>query len=255
MLQLAAGIDSQCLAAGRFGLLQPIFTMKKPRETASYNMSQGDLILTCKTKAAFMERDAADLATRGVTAARIAAFEAQTAAAAKLPSDEQLDYQKQTFTQTAQDQRGVVESGMATLMSQVEIKHDNRSPAYKAFGSSSLYSDSEGDFYLNMGHLLDWATLHLAEYKDQGMTAQQLTDLAAANEQYLKDLKAQRLAVSARSGSTQTRQQTLNALYDELSALCGIGQGLYKQTNVSKYDDYVVSPTVHSDEPPVSPAG
>ena len=221
--------------------------MRQTQVKANYSMSQGDLILTCETKAAFMERDAADLATRGVTAARIGAFKAQTAAAADLPSDEQLDYQKQTFTEAAHTQRGVVESGMATLMSQVEIKHDNRSPAYKAFGSSGLYSDSEGDFYVHMGHLLDWATLHLAEYQVQGMTAQQLTDLTAANAQYLAALKAQRLAVSARSGSTQTRQKTLNALYDELNALCGVGQGLYKQTDVSKYNDYVVSPTVHSE--------
>ena len=133
------------------------------------------------------------------------------------------------------------------------IVHDNRSSAYKSFGSAGLYDDSEGDFYVNMGHLLDWATAHAAKYQAQGLTPTQLEALAAENEKYLLALKAQRLAISNRSAITQSRQKALNALYDELAALCGIGQGLFKQTDVSKYDDYVIDPTVHSDTMPPAP--
>ena len=212
-------------------------------------MSQGDLILACHTKADFMDRDADAFLTRGVAPSRVLTFRKQADAAAKLPSDEQLDNAKQALTDAAIKQRGVVESGMATLMSQVAIVHDSRSPAYKAFGSAGLYDDSEGDFYVNMGHLLDWATAHVTEYAAQGITLVQLTTLAGENEKYLAALKAQRLATSGRSATTQTRQGTLNALYDELSALCGIGQGLFKQTDVSKYNDYVIDPTEHSGRP------
>lgn len=228
--------------------------MKKEEETARYPMSQGDLILLCHAKADFMVRDAVAFATRGVRPERVAAFVTQADAAARLPSDEQLDYAKQTFTEAATQQRGVVENGMATLMSQVAIVHDNRSPAYKAFGSAGLYDDSEGDFYVNMGHLVDWATAHAGTYAAQGLTLPQLQALGAENEKYLTALKAQRQAISARSASTQTRQKTLNALYDELAALCGIGQGLFKQTDVSKYNDYVIDPTPQSDDtPPAQP--
>ena len=224
--------------------------MKQAPLTANYSMSQGDLVLLCHAKADFMARDADAFATRGVPLARITALGRQAEAAAKLPSDAQLDYAKQELTDAALKQRGVVESGMATLMSQVAIVHDNRSFAYKAFGSAGLYDDSEGDFYVNMGHLLDWATAHAAEYQAQGVTPEQLTGLAAENEKYLLALKAQRLAVSNRGATTQTRQAALNALYDELSALCGIGQGLFKQSEVSKYDDYVLDPAVQSDTTP-----
>ena len=227
--------------------------MKQEQVKASYSMSQGDMLLTSHTKAEFMSRDAAAFATRGVKPTRLAAFVAQIEAAGKLPSDEQFDYQKQALTAASLAQRATVESGMATVMSQVAIVHDDRSPAYKAFGSAGLYSASEGDFYVSMGHLIDWATAHLAEYQNQGLTAPQLTTLAAENERYLAALKAQRLAISSRGGATQTRQITLNALYDELSALCGIGQGLFKQSDVSKYDDYVIDPTVHSAAPVVPP--
>ncbi len=216
-------------------------------------MSQGDLILLCHTKADFMDRDREAFATRGVQPERFEAFKTQARDAAKLPNDEQLDYAKQELTDAALTQRGVVESGMATVMSQVAILHDNRSFAYKAFGSAGLYDDSAGDFYVNMGHLLDWATAHVEEYEQQGLTPAQLTALAAENEKYLAALKAQRLAESSRSGTTQTRQITLNALYDELSALCGIGQGLFKQSDVSKYDDYVIDPTEQSGGPAVPP--
>jgi len=36
---------------------------------------------------------------------------------------------------------------------------------------------------------------------------------------------------------------------EELNALCGVGQGLYKQTDVSKYNDYVVSSAEQPDKP------
>jgi hypothetical protein len=225
--------------------------MKKAQTVAAYSMSQGDLLLTCHTKAGFMDRDAAAFATRGVLAARLTAFKAQIAAAGKLPSDEQLDYEKQALTEAAQAQRQLVETGMATLMSQVEIQHNDRSPAYKAFGSAGLYNDSEGDFYVNMGHLLDYATLNVAKYAAQGVTPAQLTALQAENEKYLAALKAQRLAISNRSSATQARQTALNALYEELTALCGIGQGLFKQTNVAKYDDYVIDPSLRTARPEV----
>ncbi len=227
--------------------------MKQRTETANYPMSQGDLLLTSHSKSDFMLRDADAFATRGVPVARIEAFVAQIGGCAKLPSDAQLDFAKQALTEAALQQRGAVESGMATLMSQVAIVHDNRSLAYKAFGSAGLYDDSEGDFYVNMGHLLDWATAHVAEYKAQGVTPQQLTDLTAENEKYLRALKAQRLAISSRSATTQTRQTALNDLYEELSALCGIGQGLFKQSDVSKYDDYVIDPAGHPATPVVPP--
>ena len=133
--------------------------MVQPQITANYPMSQGDLILTCHGKSAFMYRDNDALLTRGVADARLDAFVAQIEAAAKLPSDEQLDYQKQTLTEAATAQRVVVEGGMATVMSIVAVRHKDTTPAYKAFGSAGLYNDSEGDFYVNMGHLLDWATV------------------------------------------------------------------------------------------------
>ncbi|WP_162549851.1 hypothetical protein [Hymenobacter nivis] len=228
--------------------------MKQVQVNANYNMSQGDLVLTCHTKADFMDRDADAFATRGVAQTRLDAFKAQTDAVAQLPSDAQLDFEKQALTAASLAQRQAVESGMATVMSQVAIVHDARSPAYKAFGSAGLYNASEGDFYVNMGHLLDWATAHAADYQAQGLTPAQLQALATDNEQYLAALKAQRLAISDRSATTQTRQIALNALYDELTALCNIGQGLFKQSDVSKYDDYVVAPTVHSAAPVVPPA-
>ena len=243
------------MAARPAGKYYPFSTVKQEAVTALYPMSQGDLLLTAHTKAEFMARDAAAFATRGVPAARLAAFEAQIVAAGKLPSDEQLDYQKQALTAAATAQRTVVESAMATVMSQVAIVHNDRSPAYKAFGSAGLYQDSEGDFYVNMGHLVDWATAHVAEYAQQGLTLAQLAALAAENEGYLAALKAQRLAISSRSAATQTRQTTLNALYEELSALCGIGQGLFKQTDVSKYDDYVIDPSVQAAAPAAPAAG
>lgn len=231
--------------------------MKKQEATADFVGSQGDFILSCRTKQEFMERDAADFATRGVDANRLKAFGAGTAALLLLPSDDQLNYSKQEATAAAETQREVTTGGMATVMSQVAIKHDTRSPGYKAFGSAGLHNDSEGDFYTGMVHLLGWADAHAADYAAQGLTPAQLKALRAENEAYLALLTAKRLAESARATATQTRIQAYNAHNDELTALCGIGKGIYIQTDKTRYDDYVLDPAIHSapGPVPVPPAG
>jgi len=115
-----------------------------------------------------------------------------------LPSDEQLDYDKQVLTEKVQAQRLLVEGKMAEVMSKVGIVHKDTSAAHKAFGSAGLYNDSEGDFYLGINHLVDYARLHLGEHKEQGLTADELTALDTENENYLTAIKTQRRAVSAR---------------------------------------------------------
>ena len=237
-----------------FGVFYFPVLMVKQDVIANYPMSQGDLILTSGFKLAFLERDLDDLAKRGLKQERLTSFEKQVEAAAKLPSDEQLDRQKQELTDAATAQRTVAEGGMAEVMSIVAIKNKPTTAAYKTFGSAGLYNASEGDFYVNLGHLLDWADTQVAAYAGQGLTPEMLTDLRAENEKYLLALKAQRLAISTRSAATQTRQIALNALYTELADLCGLGAGFYKQTDKAKHDDYIIDPTVHSDKP-VPPVG
>jgi hypothetical protein len=226
--------------------------MKAQPVSHSLNRSQGDFVLLCVAKAEFMLRDADDFATRGVLPERITAFIAQTQVVAKLPSDKQLDYPKQVLTEAAQKQRLLVESGMATVMSKVSILHKDTSAAYKAFGSGGLYNDSEGDFYLGINHLVDHAQLHLDEYVKQGLTADELTVLNGENEKYLLAVKAQRRGISARTLAAQARQGALATHDEELNALCGVGQGLYKQTSNSKYADYVVNPAEHPSTPAVA---
>ena len=225
--------------------------MKKQDVTANFVGSQGDFILSCHTKQEFMTRDAADFATRGVAAGRLQAFGAGTDALLLLPGDDQLNYAKQEATAAAETQREAVTSGMATVMGQVAIRHDPRSPGYKAFGSAGLHNASEGDFYTRMVHLLGWADAHVADYADQGLAPAQLAALRAANEAYLARLTAKHLAESARATATHTRTTAYNAHNAELTVLCGIGKGLYAQTDKTRYDDYVLDPAIHSAPGPV----
>lgn len=61
---------------------------------------------------------------------------------AQLPNDAQLDFERQALTAASLAQRQAVEGGMATVMSQVAIMHDARSPAYRAFSSAGFYNAS-----------------------------------------------------------------------------------------------------------------
>lgn len=203
-------------------------------------MSQADLLLAASSKLGYMRRDVADFASRGVPATRLDAFGQLSQQFANLPTEQEM---VQTAAVTTQYKDGVRErllTAMQVLMGKVSLLNDSRTPAYKAFGTSGLNSASAADLYAGIRQAVRVGRRTLPNYTAQGVTAAELDQLSELNEAFLEAVHAQLDAENDSLSATQTRLGAANAVYEELNYLCEVGKSLYAQTDVTKYEQYVI---------------
>ena len=214
--------------------------MRQKPEASLFNMAQADLLLMASTKLGYMRRDDADFATRGVAAERITHFGTLIQRFADMPTEQEMVQLAAGQTQRKDAARTLLLTLMQALMGKVSLKYDNRTPAYKAFGTSGLNSASEADLYMGIRQAVRVGRRTVSEYAAQGITEQELDQLNAQNETFLEALHAQQDTENEGQSITQTRLRAGNALYEELSYLSEVGKTLYVQTDVSKYEQYVI---------------
>ncbi|SHJ53550.1 hypothetical protein SAMN02745146_3379 [Hymenobacter daecheongensis DSM 21074] len=222
--------------------------MKKKPEESHFKMSQAALVTTATEKLGYLRRDVAALTTYGVTPARLDGLQALTAAFVALPTETEGVQQAATATQAKDAARLAALGTMQHIMGMVGLLHNDRTPQYKAFGTSGLNSASEGDLYLGLVRAVRVGRANLPTYAPKGLTAADLTLLETQNAALLATVGEQHDAESGAAGATQQRLTAGNALYDELAALCEAGKTAFVQTDVSKYQDYVLY-----DTPPPAP--
>lgn len=215
--------------------------MRQVQPIALFKMPQSELIKVSFDKHSYLLRDAAELAPRGVDAARIAAFNKLRQDFELLPTDIELDGTKQEATQAKEKVQAAAVTQLQAIMGIVGTVHDVRSASYKMFGSAGLATGPEAELYVGLLRVVRVGRAHLADYAPKGLTAAMLDALAASATEFLARLGTQQDAETARGRAADVRILAGNALYEELIDLCGIGKALYATTDARKYDDYVVT--------------
>ena len=227
--------------------------MRPTQPVSQYNMAQSELIKVSFDKHGYLVRDAAELAPRGITAARVAAFDAQRQNFEALPTDIELDATKQNATLAKETVKTRTVTELQALMGIVGTVHDVRSASYKMFGSAGLAGGPEADLYVGLLRVVRVGRAHLAEFAKAGLTAAMLDALAASATEFLARLGDQQDAEAVRGRAADVRILAGNALYTELIDLCAIGKALYATTDARKYQDYVVTDTPAPAVVPVPP--
>ena len=215
--------------------------MRQVQPIALFKMPQSELIKVSFDKHSYLLRDAAELAPRGVDAARIAAFNKLRQDFELLPTDIELDGTKQEATQAKEKVQAAAVTQLQAIMGIVGTVHDVRSASYRMFGSAGLATGPEAELYVGLLRVVRVGRAHLADYAPKGLTAAMLDALAASATEFLARLGTQQDAETARGRAADVRILAGNALYEELIDLCGIGKALYATTDAHKYDDYVVT--------------
>lgn len=215
--------------------------MRQVQPIALFKMPQSELIKVSFDKHSYLLRDAAELAPRGVDAARIAAFNKLRQDFELLPTDIELDGTKQEATQAKEKVQAAAVTQLQAIMGIVGTVHDVRSASYKMFGSAGLATGPEAELYVGLLRVVRVGRAHLADYAPKGLTTAMLDALAASATEFLARLGTQQDAETARGRAADVRILAGNALYEELIDLCGIGKALYATTDARKYDDYVVT--------------
>lgn len=215
-----------------------------------YPSTQADLWQRCLEMSPTARRDAAELAKRGISAALLTKFDADTTAFGEMDPDEVMVQEGAVVTEAKDATQVALETAIQAVMDCVVLRDDARSAGYKRFGVSDVTSLSQAKLHLAATMVVKQGRKYLADYADKGLTAAMLTTVEAQDDTFLDGLAARHEAVSTRAGATRARLLFANGLYRQLVAIANAGQTAWRLTDAQKAHEYVIAPTVASAKAP-----
>ncbi|MBT9394567.1 hypothetical protein KLP40_15455 [Hymenobacter sp. NST-14] len=210
---------------------------------ADYPFTQAALWQRCLDLQPALDRDAALLASRGVTAQRIQQFKDDTAAFGEMAPDAVVQQESKEVTAEKDAVRVALETAMQQVLGIIASQDSPRSARYKRFGAADVSSISDAKLHLAATMLVKQGRKYLPEYAPVGLTDAMLTAIETQNADFVDHLTDRKEAESTRSGATRARTLFANGLYRQLAQLCAIGEAYWKLTDASKAADYVINPT------------
>jgi len=204
-----------------------------------YLMSDADLKQKADLVVNNVKRDLADFETRNISASRLQQFETAIEAFANTSTDEELRGLMNHHTAIKDDHAMAVQKAIRQLRNMAAIAY-NGTGKYNTFGFEKISRLSDSDLHRTMRRITKLATLLLPDLAAQGLSTNQIDNMVLLNQQLDDAIEALADTRTQRDLQTLDRINKGNALYAELSILCSIGQTLYADTNLAKYNDYLV---------------
>ncbi|WP_400192357.1 hypothetical protein [Hymenobacter sp. B81] len=217
--------------------------MPTRKPVAAYPFTQAELWKRCLDLQPALDRDATELAARGVTAARIAAFKADTRSFGTLEPDAVLVQEGAIITEQKTAGQASLETAMQQVMALVAVRDSPRTGRYKRFGVRDVSSLGEAGLFLGAALLVKQGRKYLPEYAVEGLTEAMLQTVEACSAAFLAGLAERKEAENTRSTATETRLAFANRLYAQLVQLCAAGEALYRHTDAVRARQYVVQPS------------
>lgn len=205
-----------------------------------YPSTQAALWERCLEMAPTAQRDAAELAKRGITAAMLKKFDVDTAAFGEMDPDAVLVQEGKVVTEEKDAVQVALETAIQAVMDCVGLKDDPRTPGYKRFGVASVTSLGQAKLHLAATMVVKQGRKYLAEYADKGLTAVMLDEVAKLDEAFVDDMTNRHEAVSTRAGATRARILFANGLYRQLVAIGNAGQAAWRLSDAQKAHEYVI---------------
>ena len=187
-------------------------------------------------------RDVAELAKRGITAAMLTKFDADTAAFKVMDPDTVLVQEGKVVTEEKDTTEVLLETAIQAVMDCVVLKDDARTPGYKRFGVSDVTSLGQAKLHMAATMVVKQGRKYLAEYANKGLTAALLDAVAAQDAAFVEQMAGRYEAVSTRAGATRARLLFANGLYRQLVALANAGESAWRLTDAQKAHEYVIAP-------------
>lgn len=209
------------------------------KNTRAHRIPDADIIQLADSVKNYVERDAAEFATRLVDPNDVA----EMMAARNALADTLDDGYYLAMSTTAQGEVDAVRSRATDQvrvirdMVAIALKNDGRYAAF-GFGKMAVMHDVEHQRALRRVHRV--GLRFLAEVAPQGLTQALLDALAATDGEMDDALEAYAESVENRLVATAERIRLSNTLYGHINRLCSIGRSLFFSTNEALYNDYLL---------------
>ena len=204
------------------------------------NFSDANLAQMIDAKIGFANRDIADLDPRGVTVEILDQLEEDNDDFKDLPSDAELQGDWSDAVDAKEAARNLLESKIGNVRTMAQNVFGNGSTKYKSFKFLGMISVPDNDL-VRVGKIV-WkrATKFKAELLSEGCTDPFLLALKGLIDDLDDKIDAAEMADSDRHEGTATRTTTGNDLYTRTAKICNTAKDVYRETDPTKHNEYVI---------------
>ena len=208
-----------------------------------YNLSDGDFAEKCDSVLGAATRDLAQLADFGITATRISDIETILASFKDFPDD---SYYSGLMMEATAGKNTALENMTNLLqghMARVRVKLGEKSSEYQGMNWDAYYKLSQSEKVHRARTLKTKLATLVAQLGSEGLTAAKITELADAITATDTALTEKDAAVGLRDNKAKERVDLGNQLYDLINGICEYGKEVWRDSDESKYNDYVLNPS------------
>ncbi len=205
-----------------------------------FAMSYSELVNQSFEKETYLLRDQADLATRGITAARITAFAGLRNTFINIATDTTMV----GYINVAITNRDAAAAPLRTALREIlgiaANTFGNKSGEYKTFNSGNIAGMDAADLCTLSVTVAEQAETYLTQMAPKGLTAAMIAELATLKTAVEPTIRAVTKANGDRQLVTSQRHNAANALFNEMKSMCSAAQVYYNDRNAEKADDYII---------------
>lgn len=205
-----------------------------------FTMSYDELLNLSYEKETYFTRDEADLSSRGITTARIAGINTLRDAFLQVPTDTVMTGYITVATGNRDAAMALLIADIRELIGIAKNTFGEKSGEYKTFGSTELNRLDASGLIRLATTVAEQTTTYLTAMAPHGASAAMVTALEAKADAMPALIRAINKAEGDRELTTVKRHDAANALYDEISKMCGTAVVYYTDRNPIKAADYVI---------------
>lgn len=228
--------------------------MKKQEVFRLYTFSDATLVTKGLEKVAFMQRDATQFDSYGITATNITNLKnSLNTFADRLTDVEALGDQTQA-TENKDRKAEELRVAIADVMTRVKLTFPEESPKYRKFGTDTLSKQTDAELHITAKRVVRVGTELLAELASNGLTQDMLDTISTSADKFADAIVAMKIEIGDRDIEQEDRVEAGNAIYTILGKYTSLGQSIWEASDVAKFNDYVLYNTISGEaETPAPP--
>jgi hypothetical protein len=223
--------------------------MKKKEVVRDYKFSDGTLVAKGLEKIAFIKRDKVEFDKFFVTEEKREALAAEINDFSDRDTDVEALQDQVESTESKDKKAEDVRVAIRDIMSCVELKFSVNSAKYRKFGTETLSRQTDAELFVTAKRVVRVGTDLLSDLEEHGLTAAQLTELSNLAVQFIDLMVVQRVEVGDRDIKQEDRVEAGNNIYSQLIKYTNLGQSIWVNKDVAKYNDYVMYNTITGEAP------
>jgi len=214
--------------------------MKDEEHSSNFRFSYGYLMQLGDEADSLIERDAAELASYGVDAAKRTLIATKTQELKDMPTDEELKGLVGIKTEAKDLKADELMVFVRDVMVRVRNAFGEESRIYIRFAVGSMTQLRDNDLYKCAKRVSRMSTVYITELTPFGVTPIMLTALDALAVEFDDAIDDKEDAVRERDISTQERVTLANELYELIVEVYDYGKTYWYTRDEAKYNDYII---------------